>query len=191
MKYGEVADTFMMDRQQFLFYFTKMDELLREKGQELKIYVSGGANMCLFVQSRDKSHDIDAVPSDEDLLREISEKMAKLFSLPKSWINPSATIFVTGKMLDEAVLGLNYPNLKVYFLAFRAMLVLKVLSSRRKEDGFPDMEDSVALIKKLGITAIKEIDDLINEYKPDWNNAFVLEFAKEALSKANEIACFT
>ena len=46
----------------------------------------------------------------------LSEKMQKLFSLPNGWLNPSGRIFITDDMRKEAVLGLNFNNLKVHFL---------------------------------------------------------------------------
>lgn len=183
MRYKDFADTFQMDRKKILFYFAKADEILRDMGKDLILYVSGGANMCLYVSGRDSTHDIDTVPSDEALLRELAIKMQALFNLPNGWLNPSGTIFVTGQMTDEAVLGLDFNNLKVYFLTHHAMLVLKVLSGRR-EPGKHDLHDTAVLIRKLGIKSVAEIDDLINKYKPDWNNAFVLAFANEALALA-------
>ena len=180
MNHKNFADAFQMDRKQLLFYFAKADEILADMGKVLDIYVSGGANMCLYVNSRESTHDIDALPSDEHLLRELAKKMQAMFDLPGGWLNPSGTIFITKQMVSESILGLSFTNLKVYFLSYQAMLVLKVVAAR-KEAGLHDLQDAAALIKKLNIKTVEEIDDLINKYKPDWNNAFVLAFAKEAL----------
>ncbi|MCL1878340.1 MAG: hypothetical protein FWF80_05745 [Defluviitaleaceae bacterium] len=178
--YKDIANTFDMDRKRLLFYLSKADEFLAETGEVLTIYVSGGANMCLYVGSRTSTRDIDTVPSDEVLLKKLAKHLQALFDLPRSWLNPSGTLFVTDKMIREAVLGLDFNNLKVHFLSFRAMLVLKVLAAR-KEPGKHDLEDAIVLIRKLGIKSVAEIDALVNEYKPDWNNPFVLAFAEEAL----------
>jgi hypothetical protein len=179
MNYQDVMATFRMSRKNILFYFTEMDAILRETGDALKLWVCGGANMCLYVKVRESTHDIDTYPSDEGLLWAVVEKMRQKYNLPNGWLNPSGTIFVTEQMRDEAVLGLDFPNLKVYFLAYEAMLVLKVLAGRGGD--FPDLNDAAALIKKLGITDIAAVDALIKKYNPTWNNAFVLKFAGEAL----------
>ena len=183
MIYKEVADTFSMDRRRLLFYLAKADEVLGEMGESLTIYVCGGANMCLYVGSRDSTSDIDTAPSDEEILRKLANRMQLLFNLPGNWLNPSGTIFVTGKMIDESVLGLNLNNLKVYFLSHKSMLVLKVLAARHEMDSH-DLHDTIALLKKLEIKHLSVINDLINEYKPAWNNPFVLSFAREALELA-------
>ena len=183
MSYKDVADVFSMDRRRLLFLLAKADEMLGEMGEKLTIYVSGGANMCLYVGSRDSTRDIDTTPSSEKLLRKLAVKMQALFCLPSNWLNPSGTIFVTEKMMAESVLGLDFPNLKVYFLSYRCMLVLKVLASRKKM-GSHDLQDSAALIKKLDIKAPDEISALVDEYMPAWNNPFVMAFAKEALELA-------
>jgi len=180
---NEIADTFKMDRRKLLFYFAKADEILRDKNQFLSIYVSGGANMCLYVNTRESTHDIDTYPSDEDILWELSETMQRLFELPSGWINPSGTLFVTEKMRSEAIQGLNFNNLNVYFLSFQAMLVLKVLSGRT-DDKFFDVKDTVNLLKKLNLKTLAEVDRLIDEYKPDWNNPLVMKFSEECLKKA-------
>ena len=180
---NDVADAFKMDRRKLLFYFAKADEVLRDKNQHLTIYVSGGANMCLYVNTRESTHDIDTYPSDEDILRELSETMQRLFELPSGWLNPSGTLFITKKMRDEAVQGMNFNNLKVFFLSFESMLVLKVLSGRT-DDKFFDMKDTINLLKKLNIKTLKEVDKLIEQYKPDWNNMLVMKFSEDCLKKA-------
>ena len=180
MSYKEMADTFSMDRRRLLFYLAKADEVLGEMNASLSIYVCGGANMCLYVGSRDSTSDIDTTPSDENVLRILANRMQQLFNLPSNWLNPSGTIFVTGKMIEESVLGLNLNNLKVFFLSHKSMLVLKVLAARHEMDSH-DLHDTIALLKKLEIKKLSDINDLINEYKPAWNNPFVLSFAKEAL----------
>ena len=183
MRYIDVADAFSMDRRHLLFYLAKADELLAEMGERLTVYVNGGANMCLYVGSRDSTRDIDTTPSNEALLRKLAEKMQALFSLPRNWLNPSGSIFVTDKMMAESVLGLDFPCLKVYFLSFRCMLVLKVLAARTEMDKH-DLQDTIALLWKLEIKTLAEVGALIDEYKPAWNNPFVLSFAKEALELA-------
>ena len=183
MSYKDVADTFSMDRRRLLFYLAKADELLGEMSEKLTVYVSGGANMCLYVGSRDSTSDIDTMPSNEALLRKLSLRMQALFSLPNNWLNSSGAIFVTGKMMEESVLGLDFPNLKVYFLSYECMLVLKVLAARHEMDSH-DLQDAIALVQKLGIKSLDEVDMLVNRYKPAWNNPFVMAFAKEALGLA-------
>ena len=86
-------------------------------------------------------------------------------------------------MIEESVLGLNLNNLKVYFLSHKSMLVLKVLAARHEMYSH-DLHDTIALLKKLEIKKLSDINDLVNEYKPAWNNPFVLSFAKEALQLA-------
>ena len=183
MNYKDMADTFSLDRRRILFYLAKADELLAEMGEELTVYVSGGANMCLYVGSRDSTSDIDTTPSNEALLRKLAGKMQTMFSLPNNWLNPSGTIFVTERMMTESVLGLDFPNLKVYFLSFKCMLVLKVLAARSEMDKH-DMQDTIALLIKLKIKSLAEVSALVDEYKPAWNNQFVMSFAKEALELA-------
>ena len=63
------------------------------------------------------------------------------------------------------------------------MLVLKVLAARHEMDSH-DLHDTIVLLKKLEIKELSVINDLVNKYKPAWNNPFVLSFAKEALELA-------
>jgi len=180
--YKKVSDLFLMDRKKMLFYFNKADAVLKEMGKSLSIWVSGGANMCFYIRSRESTHDIDTYPDDEAVLRELSRNMQKLFPLPNAWLNASGRIFITERMREESEQGLNFNHLKVNFLRAEAMLVLKVLAGRTGEE-FHDVEDTVALLKHLNIKSLNAVDALIMEYKEDWNTPLVMHFANEALKK--------
>ncbi|MCL2189003.1 MAG: hypothetical protein FWC16_09055 [Defluviitaleaceae bacterium] len=180
MNHKEAFDLFLMDRKKMLFYFTKANEILAEMERQLSIWVSGGANMCFYIQSRETTQGIDTYPDDEKTLRELSQKMQKLFLLPSAWLNPSGRIFITDTMRYESELGLNFNHLKVYFLQPEAMLVLKVLAGRAGEE-FHDMDDTVALLKHLNIKSLNTVDTLVMKYKEDWNTPLVMNFANNAL----------
>jgi hypothetical protein len=170
-----------MDRHQLLFYLSEADAMLREWNATLVIYVSGGANMCIYQNARHSTHDIDAYVKDDTLFEELRVKMSARFNLPVSWINASANLFVTPKMLDTSEFTLDFNNLKVYFLNTESMLVLKVAAGR--EDSF-DLQDAAALIKKLDIHSHSRIMELVDEYMPGWNNPYVAYFAQKALTQA-------
>jgi hypothetical protein len=110
-----MTNDFQMDKQKILTYLAEADSELRAMERHLTIYVSGGANICFYCGGRETTHDIDTFPSDEALLLTLRERLAVKFSLPITWINPSASIFIKPPMMQRAKLVMNFNNLKVYF----------------------------------------------------------------------------
>ncbi|MCL1883929.1 MAG: DUF6036 family nucleotidyltransferase [Defluviitaleaceae bacterium] len=162
---------FLMDKAKLLSYFNKLNELLRMDNENLEIYVSGGANMCLYIQTRDATHDIDAgtrqgdaSPEIPDKVKHYSQKMSELYELPMGWLNTGGNMHITAKMRETAVDGINLSNLTVYFLHWKSMLVLKIGAFREQ----PDITDAVAIIKKYNLKDANEIDAWMKELRGAW-----------------------
>jgi len=101
-----MSKKFLMDKQKILIYFSKLNELLAGDGVELKFFVNGGANMCLYMQTREATHDIDVSTRGMDLKQ----------------------------MLDRTVKGVELSNLTVWFFDWKVMLVQKISASREQPD---------------------------------------------------------
>jgi len=160
-----------MDKMKILSYLNKLNELLRLDNEYLEIYVSGGANMCLYVQTREATHDIDAgtrygdsVPELPDKVNHYSEKMSDMFELPIGWLNTGGNMHITAPMRETAVDGINLSNLTIYFLHWKSMLVLKIGAFREQ----PDITDAVAIIKKYDVRDADEIDAWMKELRGAW-----------------------
>jgi len=163
---------FLMNRQKILLYFTKLNELLRIDDVFLEIFVSGGANMCLYIQSREATHDIDVSTRSMDLdggieseiIYSYAERVSNMMNIPFSWLNTGGNLYVTPQMLERSVKGIELSNLTVWFFDWVVMLVQKVAAGREQ----PDITDAVAIIRKYKVTDIDILDKWMKELQGKW-----------------------
>ena len=87
-----------------------------------------------------------------------------MHNLPKNWLNSGGNMYVSEKMQQTAVLGMDMTNLKVYFLDWKSMIVLKILASREQ----PDKTDAIALIRKYNVKDEEEVVKWCKELQPHW-----------------------
>lgn len=166
-----MSSKFLMDKQKILDLFTKMNEMLRIDGKSLEIYVSGGATMCLYLGTREATHDIDAGTVGGDgnttaveTLNFYALKMSELFNLPKSWLNTGGNMHITEPMKQDAIRAFTLDSLVVNFLNWQAMLVLKIGAFREQ----PDITDAVAIIRKYEVRDADQIYEWMEKYRKGW-----------------------
>jgi len=90
-----------MDKQKILIYFSKLNELLAGDGVELEFFVNGGANMCLYMQTREATHDIDVSTRGMDLDGG-HESAVKMF-YPTLLDEPSTESFISKKETEKRI----------------------------------------------------------------------------------------
>ena len=167
-----IEKKFLMDKQKLLLYLSKLNEVLSMDDVHLELFISGGANMCLYVQSRDATHDIDvstrSMDKDggvaTDLIAKYAGKVADMMNLPLGWLNTGGNLVVTKKMLEDVVKGIEMSHLTVWFFGWKTMLVQKISANREQ----PDITDSIALIRKHQVRDLDEVDGWMKELLGDW-----------------------
>jgi len=167
-----MSKKFLMDKQKILIYFSKLNELLAGDGVELEFFVNGGANMCLYMQTREATHDIDVSTRGMDLdgghesavIRGYAERVSQMMNIPISWLNTGGNLSVTRQMLDRTVKGVELSNLTVWFFDWKVMLVQKISASREQ----PDITDAVAIIRKYNVKDLDEVDSWMKELQDKW-----------------------
>jgi len=157
--------------------------MLEGSKESLTILIIGGANMCLVQKSRDITHDIDTYTEQENMLQKYRSMVSKARGVDMDWINPSADLVITPKILKDSHVWHKFSNLTVYTPSDAGMLALKVTAAR--PDSY-DLSDAAFLIKKLGIKTTDEIKTIVDYYTPKWwdNFGYTEKFCKEAIEKA-------
>lgn len=137
----------------------EVDKKLKEKGKSGELIIAGGATLALVFDARNSTKDIDALFRPSEEFREIINEIANENELEEDWLNDGVKGFFTDKM--HADLYKKFDNLSVYTVDPESMLALKLTSARFASK---DMDDSIVLMKHIGIKTENELFDIIERY---------------------------
>ena len=173
----------MLTKEQIEQYLKEMDERLAAEGLTGEIVLCGGAVMAYVYDARPSTKDIDALFAPTQALRKIAAEMAREHHLESDWFNDAAKGFIdTSKMKFVEVSRLG--ALVVKRPDDEAMLAMKLASAR--EDS-KDAADAVFLIRRLGISNLDELYDIMERNIPAQRPTPVSGFfAEEMLNRANK-----
>jgi len=138
------------------------DELVKQKIQG-ELFLVGGAAMCLALDARASTKDIDALFKPSKAIRDAAKKVAEKNNIDPFWLNDA----VKGYLSDHADFH-NYlalSNLKVSVAEPHYLFAMKCLSMRLGEE-FQDLNDVRFLITLLGITNFEQAKEIICKYYP-------------------------
>ncbi len=172
----------MLNSIDIIQYLNEINEKLAERNIDGEIVLTGGALMCLQYQARPSTQDIDAYFSPSSEIRSIIQEMANEHDLPDDWMNDGAKGFITNNMHTDVLH--KYSNLTVYALDTESLLAMKLSSARLDSK---DMDDAVALIKKLDIKTSDELLNLVEQYIPKERlTPNIVYFTEEAFERSLE-----
>jgi uncharacterized protein YeaO (DUF488 family) len=162
-------------------YLKELNKKLKEKNEQGELIVAGGASLSLVYGARRTTHDIDALFEPKESLNKMVEDIAEEYGLEKDWLNDGVKGFFTKEMTHSEIL--KYSNLIVSSIDAECLLALKLTSARPLND----MDDSIILMKHIGIKKEKELFDLIEKYIPNnKKTALAHFFTIEAFQKYSE-----
>jgi len=105
--------------------------------------------------------------------------MAEKHNLEHDWLNDGVKGFLTEKMSFDK--HLSFSNLQVYNVNAEGLLAMKLTSARPRSQ---DMNDSVFLMKALGITKQEQLFDIMEKYThPKQQSIASKYFAIEAFNR--------
>lgn len=142
----------------------RLGDLLKESGKKIELVVAGGVISLLVFNSRQLTHDVDAIfngsTKDKEMLKMLISKVGKEFSLSEDWINDSVSFF--GLSTKSNVVVFNHSHLKLVAAKWEELLSHKILAFRSDTD----FDDSKNILKRLKGYKKDELYKELLKYKP-------------------------
>jgi hypothetical protein len=126
-----------------------------------EVYVVGGAVMCIALDARGATRDVDAVFKPAKSIREASARVAAIADVPENWLNDAVKGYLGQRADFDPFLELS--NLRVFVANPSYLLAMKCMAMRLSEE-FHDLDDVRYLLRYLNITGSEEALGIVTAY---------------------------
>ena len=141
--------------------FELLDTELAAQGTHGELYLVGGAVMCLALDARDSTRDVDAMFRPTRAIREAAVRVASKAGAPETWLNDAVKGYLSPRgEFDEF---LDLPHLKVFVARPEYLLAMKCASMRLGEE-FHDLDDVRYLLRYLNIAKADDALAIVGRY---------------------------
>jgi hypothetical protein len=141
--------------------FALLDAELAAQETQGELYVVGGAVMCLALDARNSTRDVDALFRPTRVVREAAARVASKAGLPDTWLNDAVKGFLSPRGDFDPFLDL--PHLKVFVARPEYLLAMKCASMRLGEE-FHDLDDVRYLLRHLDVSTAEEALAIVRRY---------------------------
>lgn len=150
-----------LTRSDMLRLFDLLDAELAAEGVHGELFLVGGAVMCLALDARQATRDVDAFFRPTGEIRRAAARVAARTGVPDSWLNDAVKGFLSPRGDFDPYLDLEH--LKVYVAQPTYLLAMKCAAMRLGEE-FHDLDDVRYLLRYLNITDIEEALEIVTRY---------------------------
>ena len=126
-----------------------------------ELYLVGGAVMCLALDARDSTRDVDAMFRPARAIREAAVRVASKAGAPETWLNDAVKGYLSPRGEFDDFLDL--PHLKVFVARPEYLLAMKCASIRLGEE-FHDLDDVRYLLRYLDIAKVDDALAIVGRY---------------------------
>lgn len=150
----------LLTRDQIIAALTALDARLAAIDVHAECYLVGGAVMCLALEARPATKDVDAWFTEPQAVREAALAVAHDLGLPDDWLNDAAKAFIPDGAGFERWGA--FSHLDVSVADDRTLLAMKCAAARTAEDA----EDIRVLAVRLGLRSSAQVLDVVLAYYP-------------------------
>ena len=154
-----------MDREKIKQALFMINEQLAYSGARAEIGLYGGAVMCLVLNAREGTHDIDAIFAPKDVMNIAINNVGNQLGLPKGWFNDAVKGFVSAN--NDMVLFDRLSNLDIDIYVTRPeyLFAMKAVSCRLDNEN--ELNDIKFLINYLDRSSVEQAVATIGNYFPE------------------------
>lgn len=152
----------IMNKDELWHCLNLLNDKLAIMGVYGEIGIYGGAVMCLVLNARDATEDIDAILNPKYDINKAVKLVAEELGISDNWLNDGVKGFVSEN--NDLILFNAMSNLNIYAASPKYMFAMKSLACRT--DNKNDIEDIKFLLEYLGITSVSQAEEVIYQYYP-------------------------
>lgn len=160
----------------------RLFELLNAEltGEEVigEVYLVGGAVMCLALDARAATRDVDAFLKPARPIRQAAARVAARAGVQADWLNDAVKAFLSPRGEFDPYLELDH--LRVFVARPEYLLALKCASMRLGEE-FQDLDDVRFLLRYLNISTADAALEVVRRYFDETQLPPKTRFALEEL----------
>lgn len=150
-----------LTRSDILRLFEGLDAELAARATEAELYLVGGAVMCLALNARDATRDVDAVFKPTAVVREAAGRVAAKQGVPDTWLNDAVKGYLSPRGDFDPFLEL--PHLRVFVAQPSYLLAMKCAAMRLGAE-FHDLDDVRYLLRYLGLSTVDQAMAVVTRY---------------------------
>lgn len=141
----------------------RLNEELADADEIGELYLLGGAVMCLVLEARPATKDIDAWFRPSRSIRAAAKRVAVAEGIEPDWLNDAVKGYLSASGTFNPYLELS--DLRVSTATPEYLLAMKCLAMRLGEE-FHDEEDVRFLLRYLNVARFEEALAIIGRYYP-------------------------
>jgi hypothetical protein len=144
--------------------FELLDAELAREAVVGEVFLVGGAVMCLALDARAATRDVDAFFRPARVIRQAAARIAGQVGVADDWLNDAVKGFLGRRGEFDPYLELDH--LHVFVARPEYLLAMKCVSMRLGEE-FQDLDDVRFLLRYLNIASIDAALDMVRRYFDD------------------------
>ncbi len=141
--------------------FEALDRELAAEDVLGEVYLVGGAVLCLALDAREATRDVDAFFRPPTIVRQAAARVAARAGVPETWLNDSVKSYLSPRGEYDPYLELDH--LRVYVARPEYLLAMKCAAMRLGEE-FHDLDDVRFLLRYLGVGSAEEALAIVLRY---------------------------
>ena len=153
--------TLELTKEQILRLFDLLNAELARSDTHGEVYLVGGAVMCLTLNARASTRDVDAWFKPARIVREAAARVAHEAGVPETWLNDAVKAWLSPRGSFERYV--EHSHLQVFVAQPTYLLAMKCMALRLGEE-FHDLEDVRYLLRYLNITRVDDALAVVVSY---------------------------
>lgn len=158
--------------------FKLLDAELANEAVVGEVYLVGGAVMCMALDARAATRDVDAFFRPARVIRQAAARVAARVGAPDRWLNDAVKGFLGER--GEFDPFIEHEHLRVFVARPEYLLAMKCVSMRLGEE-FHDLEDVRFLIRYLNLESAEQALGIVGRYFSDGQIPLKTRLALEEL----------
>lgn len=150
----------VLTKEQIVEALERLDRALEAQGARAELYLVGGAVMCLVLNARASTKDVDGWFTEPQAVRRAARQVAADMGLPDDWLNDAAKAYVPESATFER--WRSFDSLDILVADDRTLLAMKCAAARTAEDA----SDIQTLAARLGLARAADVLGVVTAFYP-------------------------